>query len=635
MICLRTLLFASLALPLAAAAQTPPNPPTTPTPAPAPEPKFNTGSPLDGIRNDAWSTIEEMKAAYEQCDPARYERALGELQQLRRNARAAAAAARGSSEFSRVKPEEADGLAEAIQSMIEPRRFLLADLKRECARGHRPGGIGTILGPSSAQQPTTPKPATPPTPQPATGTAAPPPCPPPQPQPQTQPSPPVESILDEIDEMERWEKEQKKAARERAQTPPAQGLTQADAQAIARQQATIESFEADLAELKKLFKEGRIDEAHELVDDLDEWLDSLEDRPTILGPGVTRPKVPAGLIDEWDRRIDAILDEFLKLPKRGLQLDPTSSRILDLHNGTRAELGLAPMRWDYGLACQAISYGPTLARYDAPVHSPRTGRETSRENLLQALPGTPVDRMVGVWTAEQKHFIPGIFPNVSSTGNWVDVGHFTQIAWPTTTSVGCGVQRGIGKYDWLICRYAPPGNRDGTPLFTDNGTGMVIADNSGIAPPNSSTPAFNPRDLPRLKDGGGMEQIDPPAPPPPPPPTAADAAPGGNEDNHPLVGYGAEAFIRHSAAVDCGDTVKAEAELAKLRYALDELRKRLRAARKAGAFSAVKPDDVQRQINLLESFLRAAEQRKPRNACPTPPPPPSPPPSPPPHPFKI
>ena len=622
MICLRTLVFAFLAVPLAAAAQTPPspnpnpNPAPTPTPAPAPAPKFNSGSPLDGIRNDAWSKLQEMTDAYEKCDPARYERALNELEQLRRNARAAAAAARGSAEFSQVKPEEANGLAEAIGSMIEPRRYLLADLKRECARAHRPGGIGRILGPrpDAPQQPTTPAP------QPATGTTVtPPPCPPPQPQPQTQPSPPVESILDDIEEMERWEKEQRKAARERAQNPPAQGLTQTDAQAIARQQATIESFEADLAELKKLLKEGRIDEAHELVDDLDEWLDRLGGRPAILGAGLTRPELPPGLIDEWDRRIDEVIDEFEKLPKPRFQLDPTSSRILDLHNQTRLGLGLAPMHWDYGLACQAISYGPTLARYDVPIHSPRTGRETSRENLLQALPGTPVDRMVGVWIAEQKNFVPGIFPNVSRTGNWSDVGHFTQIAWPTTTSVGCGVQRGIGRFDWLICRYAPPGNRDGTPLFTDNGTGTVIADNSGIAPPNSSTPAFNPGDLPRLKDGGGMEQIDPPAPPPPPPPTAADAAPGGNEDNHPLVSYGAEAFIRHSAAVDCGDTAKAEAELAKLSYALDELRKRLRAARKAGPFSAVKPDDVQRQINMLESFLRAAEQRKPRNACPTPP----------------
>lgn len=211
--------------------------------------------------------------------------------------------------------------------------------------------------------------------------------------------------------------------------------------------------------------------------------------------------------------------------------------------------------------------------------------------------------MVNVWIAEGRNFMPGIFPDVSRTGNWYDIGHFTQMIWPKTTAVGCGVQRGIGKFDWLICRYAPPGNRDGTPVFVDNGQ-PVIGDNSGIAPPNSSTTTTNP--------------------PPPPPPTARDEAPGGNEDNHPLVGYGAEAFIRHSAAVDCGDTAKAEAELAKLRYALDELRKRLRAAQKAGPFSAVKPDDVQRQINLLESFLRAAEQRRPRPACPVPPPPPPP-----------
>jgi hypothetical protein len=601
-------------------AQTPPNPAPTPTPAPTPAPappRFNTGSQLDGIRNQAWAKIEEVKDAYEKCDPARYERALRELEQLRRDAKAVAAAAHGAGGFSTVRPEEADGLVDALKAIIEPRTYALAELQRRCAREHKPGGIGTILGPSAAPtQPTQPQP-TPPT-QPPAITPAQPQCPPPPPQPpQAQPSPPVESILDEIEEMDRWEREQRKAQRERqqqrqTQAQPAQGVTAGDAQAIAAQQLAIDSFEADTALLKRLLKEGRIDEAHDLVDELDEWLDWLESRPSRFLP-VRGPQIPKVMIDEWDRRIDGIIEEFEKLPKR-LNLDPTSARILDLHNLTRVGFGFAPMGWDRQLACQAISYGPTLAQYDRPVHSPRTGRETSRENLLQALRGTPIDRMVGVWIAEQRDFVPGIFPNVSRTGDWMSVGHFTQMVWPTTSAVGCGVQRGIGKFDWLICRYAPPGNQD-KPIFPGN-SGPVLADNSGIAPPNSSTPVY-PWHLPD-KAGGGMERIDPPAPPPPPPPTAKDDAPGGNEDNHPLVGYGAEAFIRHSAAIDCGNQAAADAELAKLRYAIDELRKRLRAARAAGRFSALKPDDVQRQINLLESFLRAAERRR-RGACPAPP----------------
>ncbi len=158
------------------------------------------------------------------------------------------------------------------------------------------------------------------------------------------------------------------------------------------------------------------------------------------------------------------------MPPPGLSLQCMRPDNLELitvyraHNQLRAQFGSRPLFWDPQLAAQARSYGPTLAGYGRPVHSVRTGREWSRENLLQALPGTSADRMVNVWVAERRYFRPGVFPNVSVTGNWADVGHFTQMVWPTTTAVGCAVQRGIGRSDWLICRYAPPGNRDGAWL---------------------------------------------------------------------------------------------------------------------------------------------------------------------------
>lgn len=122
-------------------------PPPPPPPPPAPTPRFNSGSPLDGIRNRAWSAMEEMTDAYEKCDPERFERALGELEQLQREAKAAAAAATGSGEFSTIRPEEARNLAEELQRQVMQRRYLLDGLRRECSKGHRPGGVGTILGP--------------------------------------------------------------------------------------------------------------------------------------------------------------------------------------------------------------------------------------------------------------------------------------------------------------------------------------------------------------------------------------------------------------------------------------------------------------------------------------------------------
>jgi hypothetical protein len=68
--------------------------------------------------------------------------------------------------------------------------------------------------------------------------------------------------------------------------------------------------------------------------------------------------------------------------------------------------------------------------------------------------------MVGIWLDERRFFRPGVFPNVTTTGRWPDVSHFTQMVWPTTVTLGCGIADGSG-YRWLVCHYAPGGNKDG------------------------------------------------------------------------------------------------------------------------------------------------------------------------------
>lgn len=70
------------------------------------------------------------------------------------------------------------------------------------------------------------------------------------------------------------------------------------------------------------------------------------------------------------------------------------------------------------------------------------------------------EQMVGTWIRERSYYRPGLFPAVSRTGNWMDVGHYTQMIWRTTTHVGCAVHR-TARFDYLICRYSPPGNVDG------------------------------------------------------------------------------------------------------------------------------------------------------------------------------
>ena len=146
-------------------------------------------------------------------------------------------------------------------------------------------------------------------------------------------------------------------------------------------------------------------------------------------------------------------------------MDPMSARLLAAHNAERVLLGIPPLTWDPVLAASAASYGPSLAAIRTLQHSPRQSRPGQRENLWMGTSGAySPEEMVSNWIDEKRYFRSGIFPNVSSTGNWLDVAHYTTMIWPTTTRLGCAVYPS-GGFDYLICRYSPPGNIDGKPLI--------------------------------------------------------------------------------------------------------------------------------------------------------------------------
>ena len=133
-------------------------------------------------------------------------------------------------------------------------------------------------------------------------------------------------------------------------------------------------------------------------------------------------------------------------------------RLLAAHNAERARLRLPLLQWDPALAASAASYGPTLERLGRLRHSPRDARPGQAENLwMGTRRAYAPEQMVRHWLAERSDFRPGIFPRVSHSGNWQRVVHYTQIVWPTTTRVGCAIHSSR-SWDYLICRYSPPGN---------------------------------------------------------------------------------------------------------------------------------------------------------------------------------
>ncbi len=137
------------------------------------------------------------------------------------------------------------------------------------------------------------------------------------------------------------------------------------------------------------------------------------------------------------------------------------SRVLAAHNRERALVGAPPLVWDNDLGTSAATYAQQLAFTGRFEHSDRAARRGIGENLWTGTHGAySVEAMIGAWASEKRVFFPGIFPANSRTGNWIDIGHYSQVIWPTTQRIGCALAA-TARTDYLVCRYSPAGNING------------------------------------------------------------------------------------------------------------------------------------------------------------------------------
>jgi hypothetical protein len=149
------------------------------------------------------------------------------------------------------------------------------------------------------------------------------------------------------------------------------------------------------------------------------------------------------------------------------RLSSLDQRLLAAHNRERSEAGLPAMRWDPALAADAAEWGEQLAAIDEIEHSPDDPEDDDPqgENLWLGTSGhfTP-EQMVGMWVEEKRHFVPKPIPFSSRTGNFDDVGHYTQVMWRDTGRVGCALANGEA-HEILVCRYSQAGNVEGEQAF--------------------------------------------------------------------------------------------------------------------------------------------------------------------------
>jgi hypothetical protein len=173
---------------------------------------------------------------------------------------------------------------------------------------------------------------------------------------------------------------------------------------------------------------------------------------------------PSTTIPTVSRQPDVLIDGKPLVDLNCVQpADIEMIEVFKTHNSVRAQYGAPPLAWDPLLVQGpqgAQGYVNVLTRTGQLVHASREGRGTVRENISQGLPSWDSMRLMGSWLSEKQYFQPGTFPNVSITGDWYQVGHYSQMIWPTTTVIGCARGVGMGS-SWLVCRYDPGGNKDG------------------------------------------------------------------------------------------------------------------------------------------------------------------------------
>lgn len=148
------------------------------------------------------------------------------------------------------------------------------------------------------------------------------------------------------------------------------------------------------------------------------------------------------------------------------RLTSLDERLLAAHNRERSAAGIPALAWDKALAAEAAAWGGALAASGEFEHAPdRGGEDPQGENLWAGTRGAYApEEMVDGWIEEKRYFRAGRFPDNSVTGDFADVGHYTQLMWRDSDRVGCALAEGAEE-EVLVCRYRTAGNVVGERPF--------------------------------------------------------------------------------------------------------------------------------------------------------------------------
>jgi len=151
-------------------------------------------------------------------------------------------------------------------------------------------------------------------------------------------------------------------------------------------------------------------------------------------------------------------------PPRGPVTSAEAVEMVNAHNAWRTRAGVLSLRWAADLAAHAQTRAIQLAKQNCALEHGLLPDDEG-ENLYRASPlhrdsggdafyvVSPA-RVVDAWGAESADYSPAS----DSCAPGRQCGHYTQIVWPSTEEVGCGMAVCPSLGQVWVCRYRPPGN---------------------------------------------------------------------------------------------------------------------------------------------------------------------------------
>jgi len=139
-----------------------------------------------------------------------------------------------------------------------------------------------------------------------------------------------------------------------------------------------------------------------------------------------------------------------------LEKDEVKTLIAE-HNRVRADVGVGPVGWSNKIADYSMAWAGNLAKSGCKMeHRPSSGKwkQIYGENIFMGTAGYyGMAHAVQAWESEKKDYTYG--PVDEKT--WYPTGHYTQVVWKNTKTIGCGKSICNGNII-VVCNYDPPGN---------------------------------------------------------------------------------------------------------------------------------------------------------------------------------